>query len=421
MQNKWIAHVDLDACYAAIESLYNPKLRHLPVAICGDIELRHGIALAANQIAKMYRIKVGEDTIGSAKRKCPELNIISPRQPLYDQFCLWAKSDVYVNYSDYVEFYGPDGCWLDITDIVRDKYDAQQIADEIRIEIKETLGITCSVGASFNKIFSKLASELKKPDATTVITRETYKDIVWPLPPDRLLGVDVKTARILHAMGITDIGNIAKAPIGLLEDIFGKNGRTLHKYASGEECSPVKHKDYVAPASSIGHTSTTYRDMKTIDDVRHEIYALSERVASRIREQHFKCRTVKISIRGNDLKWVERQGTLETPTYITNNIAEKAMQIFQKQYKFTKPLRSIGVTASNFVSDETGVQGSLFDDETQDEKREKIARTMDTLRAMYGYSVIQRGIVLEDPKLTYVPPEYNRSAYRVGSAFFKDA
>ena len=415
-----IMHSDLNSCFAAIECLYNPKIRALPVAVCGDPELRQGIVIAANQVAKGHGINVGKDTIGSAKQKCPKINIVLPRQGLYDKFCLWTR-EIYNKHSDYVEPYGPDGCWLDVTNIVRDKYDAQLLADEIRAEIKETLGITCSVGAGFNKTSSKIASELKKPDATTVITRETYKDIVWPLPPDKLLGVDSKTKRILYAMGITDIGNIAKAPIELFEDIFGKNGRTLHLYASGEEKSPVKHKNYVEPTKSIGHTATTYRDMTTLEDVKREIYALSEKVTSRMREQHIKCETVQISLRENDLKWVERQGTLEMPAFLTDTIAKKALEIFEARYKFAKPLRSIGVKVCNFVPDTVGIQNSLFDDIAQDLKSDKLAHTLDTLRSMYGYNIIQRGIVLEDRKLTYVPTDYNRSGYKVGSAFFKDA
>ena len=420
MQDKWIAHVDINSCYAAIECLYHPELRHLPVAICGDIELRKGIVIAANSIAKMYGITVGEDTNGSAKRKCPGLIILKPRQALYDKFCLWAR-EICLKYSDFVENYGPDGFWIDVTHIVRDKYEARRLADEIRIDFKETLGLTVSVGASFNKTISKLAAELKKPDATTVITRETFKAIVWPLPPDKLLGINKKANLQLYTAGITDIGNIAKNPVEIFEDAWGINGWRLHHYASGEECSPVKHKDYVAPVNSIGHTATTYRDMKTVEDMKHVVYALSERVASRIREQHFKCRTIKISIRGTDLKWIERQGTLETPTCLTNNIAEKAMQIFQKKYRFTKPLRSIGITASNLISDNMGIQSSLFFDMEREEKLEKVAQTMDMLRAIYGYDIIRRGNDVEDEKLTYIAPDYNRAGYRVGSAFLKDA
>ena len=411
-----ILHSDADGFYAAVECLHNPKIRSLPVAVCGDKELRHGIVLAKNAIAKKYGIKTG-DVIHEAMEKCPSLITVPPHQSLYEQFSKWAR-EIYADYADNLEAYGLDECWIEVTNIARDEYDGQLIADEIRARIKETLGITCSIGISFNKVFSKLASGLRKPDCSTVISRETFKDIVWKLSPDNLLGVGSRINKGLYAAGITDIGNIAKTPVEVFEKALGKIGVTLHRYARGEENSPVKHKDYVEPVKTVGHIETTPRDMKTIEDIRRVVYALSEKVASRMRAEHYKCRTVKIYIRDNELKSCDRQGKLEEPSYITNNIAEKAMDIFKKQYHFTKPLRSIGVRACDLVPDSVGIQNSFFDDTEQDEKREKISHTMDILRSMYGYDIIQRGIVLEDKKLTYIPPDYNRTAYRVGSAFF---
>jgi DNA polymerase-4 len=223
--------------------------------------------------------------------------------------------------------------------------------------------------------------------------------------------------KIFKVLGISTIGHVANSSVELLEKVFGKVGRYLHRYANGEENSSVKHKDYVEPPKTIGSIETTPRDMKTIDDVRRVIYALSENVASRLREQNYKCRTVKVYIREYDLKYCDRQGKLETPSYITNNIAEKALEIFNTRYKFTKPLRSIGVRACDLVPANVSIQTSLFDDTSLDEKREKVAKTMDTLRTIYGYDIIQRGVVLEDRKLTYVPADYNRADYRVGSAF----
>jgi len=419
MKNRVVLHSDLNNFYAAVECLYRPEIRAKPVAVCGEPELRHGIVLAKNQLARRQGVETGQ-VIHEAQAKCPELVIVPPHQSAYERFSGWAR-EIYEQYADNIESYGLDESWLEITNLARDEYDGQAVADEIRAKMKETLGITCSVGVSFNKVYAKLASDLRKPDCSTVISRQKYKEIVWPMPPDKLLGVNTKIAMTLRAMGITDIGNIAKAPVELLEGIFGKNGRTLHRYASGEDNSPVSHKDYVEPPKSVGHTETTHRDMENAEDVRRVVYALSEKVASRMRAQHFKCRTIQVSIRENDLKWRERQGTLEVPTFIANTIAEKALEIFGARHKFAKPLRSIGVRACNLVPDTVGIQGSFFDDPARDEKMERLAGTVDTLRAIYGYGIIRRGIALEDEKLTYVPPDYDRSAYRVGSAFFKEA
>ena len=413
--NEVILHSDLNNFYASVECLYNPKIRKFPVAVCGDIELRHGIVLAKNQIAKVCGIKTGM-TVGDAKLKCPELITVEPHMDLYNKFSRWAR-EVYEEYADNIESFGQDEEWLDVTNLARDEYDGELIADEIRAKIKETLGITCSIGVSFNRIFSKLASDLRKPDATTVISRDNYKDIAWTLSADNLIGVNRGTMKIFSVMGIQTIGDIAKTPVYLLEGMLGKVGGYLHKAANGEGYTHVRHKDYVEPPKSIGNIETTPRDMKTIDDVRRVIYTLSENVTARLREQHYKCKTVKVYIRESDLKSCDRQGKLETPSYITNNIADRAMEIFNSQYKFNKPLRSIGVRACGLVSDDIAIQSSFFDDTEQDEKREKVAKMVDTLRSMYGYHIIQRGVVLENRKLTNIPNDYNRSAYRIGSSF----
>ena len=413
--SKVILHSDLNNFYASVECLYNPEIRRFPVAVCGDIELRHGIVLAKNSIAKLFGIKTGE-TIGTAKEKCPELVIVPPHMELYYKFSKWSR-EIYEEYADNIESFGPDENWIDVTNLARDEYDGEIIADEIRTKIKETLGITCSIGVSFNKIYSKLASDLRKPDATTVISRENYKDIVWKLSADNLIGVNRGTMNVFKAMEISTIGDIAATPVYLLEGMLGKVGGYLHRAANGEGYTYVTHKDYVEPPKTIGNIETTPRDMKTIDDVKRVVYTLSESVSSRLREQHYKCKTVKVYIRENDLKSCDRQGKLETPTYITNNIAERAMEIFNSRYHFTKPLRSIGVRACGLVPENIEIQSSFFDDTEQDEKRDKVAKTIDTLRSMYGYNIIQRGITFEDRSLTNIPDDYNRSSYRIGSSF----
>ena len=412
---KVILHSDLNNFYASVECLYNPQIRRFPVAVCGDIELRHGIVLAKNHIAKLCGVKTGE-TIGAAKQKCPELVTVLPHMELYKKFSQWSR-EIYEEYADNIESFGPDENWIDVTNLARDESDGELIADEIRTKIKETLGITCSVGVSFNKIYSKLASDLRKPDATTVISRDNFKDIAWKLPADSLIGVNRATMKVLGVMEISTIGELAAMPVYLMEGMLGKVGGYLHKAANGEGYAHVKHKDYIEPPKTIGNIETTPRDMKSLDDVRRVVYTLSESVSSRLREQRFKCETIKVYIRDRELKSCDRQGKLETPSYITNNIAEKAMDIFNSRYNFTKPLRSIGVRACGLVPDNIGIQSSFFDDTLQDEKRDKAAKMVDILRNMYGYNIIRRGITLEDKKLTAIPDDYNRSSYRVGGSF----
>lgn len=414
-----LLHIDFNSFYTTIECLLNPSIRNLPVAVCGEQELRHGIVVAVNMLAKSYGVKVG-NTIGEALRKCPKLKIVSINQAIYDEFPPLAKK-IYVQYSDFVENYGPDGAWIDITDIAKNVYDALIIADEIRIKVKETLGIPCSVGISFNKTISKLAAEQNKPDACTIIPYERFKELVWHLPCDNLLGVGPTINKMLYVAGITDIGNIAKTPVEVFEEVLGKNGATLHKYANGTEKSPVKHKDYAEPPKTFGHIHTTLRDMTTLEDIRHEIYSLSERVVSDMRKQHCRCRTVQINIRENNLQWCDRQGKLAVPSCITQNIAEKAMEIFRKQYYFTKPLRSIGVRVNDLIHENMYIQNPFLVDTTWEEKMEKVSFTMDRIRDIYGYDSINLAYNLEDRELTKIPDNYNRASYRVGNAFFTDA
>ena len=414
-----LLHIDFNSFYTAIECLLNPAIRNFPVAVCGEQQLRHGVVVAVNMLAKSYGVKVG-NSINEALRKCPKLVTVSIHQVIYDEFPAEAKK-IYVEYSDYVENYGPDGAWVDITAIAKNVYDALIIADDIRIKVKETLGISCSVGIAWNKTISKLAAEQNKPDACTMIPYEKFKELVWHLPCDNLLGVGPRINQMLYAAGIIDIGNIAKTPVKIFEESLGKNGATLHKYASGTEKSPVKHKDYVEPIKSVGHIHTTIRDMATIEDVSREIFSLSERVASDIRKQHHKCQTVQVNIRDNELKWCDRQGKLAVPSYITHSIAKKAMEIFKKQYYFTKPLRSIGIRVDDLIHEDMCIPNPFLVDTIWEEKMEKVSYAMDNIRSMYGYESIQRGYIWEDSALTNIPANYNRGSYRVGSAFFPDA
>jgi len=221
--------------------------------------------------------------------------------------------------------------------------------------------------------------------------------------------------RVLNAAGIKTIGDLAIAPVGLLEKVFGKVGGYLHLYANGDESSSVAHKDYIEPVKSVGRNMTTYRDMINFDDIWREIYMLSDSVASTLREKRLKCRTVKVSIREFDLKFCVRQGKLENPSYLTKDIADKAMNVFHTRYTFSKPLRSIGVRGDDVVPDNVLIQTNLFHDFRQDDKTESLERAMDNIRYRYGYEAIQWATVLLDKKLTYVPPDYNRSEYRINN------
>jgi DNA polymerase-4 len=386
------------------------------VAVSGDRTRRQGIIMARNMLAKYSGVNTGESTV-SALEKCPGLIVLPPSRKTYIDYA-YDTFLQYTEYSDYVQMVTDDDACdeacIDVTKIARDEQDGRQIAHEIRAKMKERLAITCSVGVSDNIIFAKIASDLRKPDSCTVITRDTYQDIIWKLPSDKLWGVNKPTKRILEYAKIYTIGDIANAPAGLLEKLFGKFGGYMHRYANGEDTSPVKHKDYVRPNKSLGSNETTPRDMETIDDVKRVVYMRSEIVASKLRRHHLKCRTVKLTIRENDLKYYDRQGKLEMPTFVSGQIAEKAMEIFQTRYNFTKPLRSIGVRACDLIPENEAIQTNLFFDMERYEKEERLERTIDNIRAVHGYDIIHHALIYADRDLTYVPPEYDRSLFLAG-------
>lgn len=393
-----ILHSDLNSFYASVECFCNPKIRHLPVAVGGDQEARHGIILAKNLIAKAYGVTTGE-AIWQARQKCKELVVIPANFERYLKYSKLVK-EIYAEYTDQTESFGIDENWLDVTDSVGLFGSGEVIANEIRHRVFSELGLTVSVGVSFNKIFAKLGSDIKKPDATTVISRDNYKSVVWKLPVSDLLYVGRSTTNKLHRYGIKSIGDLANCSIDYLHSWLGKWGIVLHRFANGLDNSPVAKNGAESYIKSIGNSTTTSRDLTRVEEVKAVFYMLSESVAARLREQKLKCTTVQIYIRDKKLISCERQARLEYPTFLTNEIAEKAMEIFLTKYQFKEPLRSIGVRGTNLVNKDTVLQLNLFTDIKKYDKQEQLEQTIDEIRGRFGYHVIKRGILLEDKSLT---------------------
>jgi DNA polymerase-4 len=398
-----ILHVDLNNFYASVECLHRPELRNLPVAVCGDPNLRHGIVLAKNYPAKKFGIKTGE-VIWHARQRCPDLVVVPPDYSLYLRFARLAR-EIYLDYTDQIEPFGIDEAWLDVTNSSNLYGNGEKIADEIRARIKFELGITASVGVSYNKIFAKLGSDMKKPDATTVIRPDNFQDLVWPLPASDLLYVGKATEQKLRRYGIKTIGDLASASQYFLHFILGKWGDILWSFAHGQDTTPVAPFGEEGIIKSIGNSTTTPRDLENNNDVKLIIYLLSESVAARMREHGFKCRTVQIHVRGCDLAVFERQGKVAKPTYLSSEIALRAMELFHTNYCWEKPVRSIGVRGTDFVTEGTPVQVSLFIDEAERKQREDLEHTVDGLRRRFGHFIIQRGIMLRDRKLTNLNPK----------------
>ena len=407
--SRTILHSDCNCFYASVELLHHPELRGKPVAVGGDPEARHGIVLTADYTAKRHGVKTGM-ALWQAKQVCPDITFLPPRMDLYLRFSKMAQ-EIYAEYTDKREPYGIDESWLDVTDSVSIKGDGYRIAQEISSRMKKELGITVSVGVSFNKIFAKLGSDYKKPDAITTMNKDEYKEKAWPLPVSDLLYVGSATNKKLYSMGILTIGDLARTDETLLVRRLGKMGSILWAFANGYDDSPVKLENTSAPVKSVGNSTTTPKDMETDEDVKIVLYILAESVAARLRENGLRCLTVEISIRDKDLFHFSRQMKLKNASNITREIAEAGYKLYKENYRlpanekelknstpeyYQKPLRSIGIRGTDLVTDYFWEQLDLFMDPQFREKQMKMDEAVDIIRKRFGFYSIQRGLMYRD-------------------------
>jgi len=388
-----ILHSDCNNFYASVECVLHPELKGKPLAVCGSQELRHGIVLAKNEQAKAYGIKTG-DAIWQARKKCPGIEIISPHHGLYGEYSHKMR-EIYYDYTDQIEPFGLDECWLDVTG---SQQNGVRIAAEIRRRARAELGITVSVGVSFNKVFAKLGSDLRKPDATTVITPENYKEKLWPLPIGDLLFVGKRTRQALGGRGLYTIGDVARADGTTLRALFGKSGDMLKAYALGLDDSPVARVGEYEPLKSIGNSTTTARDMMNPEDARAVLYGLCDSVAARLRENGVKCRMVSLWVRDNALSGFERQMMLPLPTNLSGELFQTSFALLQAHYDWRRPIRSLGVRTGHLIEEKQADQISLFPCERR-EKQEKLERTLDEICGQFGHGAVRRAVLLQDSSL----------------------
>lgn len=407
-----ILHSDMNNCYASIELLYRPELRGKPLAVGGDPEARHGIVLAKDQMAKKAGVKTGM-ALWQARQVCPDIVFVPPRMDLYLKFSRLAH-EIYGEYTDKQEAFGIDESWLDVTESCLIKGDGMTVANQISSRIKKELGITVSIGVSWNKIFAKLGSDYKKPDAITEISRENYKEIVWPLKAEELLYVGRATKRKLNQYGIRTIGELATADRRFLHRTLGKMGVVLSVFANGDDQTPVSYEDEHAPIKSIGNSTTTPRDLENETDVSIIIYLLAESVSARLRENHFVGDVIEISVRDNELHSFTRQRKVSMPTNITSEIGSYAMQIFKENYNWNKPIRSIGVRVADLMTDTVPVQLDLFNNQERRERQHKMDLAVDEIRRRFGYYSIQRGMMYQDRRLSSVNAKDDHTVYPHG-------
>lgn len=391
-----ILHSDLNNFYASVEMLKHPELRGVPVAVCGSKEERHGIVLAKNQIAKEAGVKTGE-VIWQAKQKCPRLVQLPADFSAYLRVSKEVRK-IYERYTDRVEAFGIDECWLDVTETQKLFGGGRAIAEGIRAAVKSEIGVTVSVGVSWNKIFAKLASDMKKPDAVTEITPENYRETAWRLPVEDLLYVGAATKRKLNAHGIHTIGRLAKTPEALLHDWLGKWGNYLYAFANGQDQTPVYRREEEQNIKSIGNSLTCYRDLKTDEDVYMLLLLLSDSVAARLRESGLgKAKTVHVSVTDNALAVYGKQGKMPFPSKVSVDIADCAFALYKAVYPGILPVRALGVSVSGFTGGND--QMNIFTDMIGENKRERMEEAVDKLRARYGNNIIQRATVLKDARL----------------------
>ena len=406
-----ILHCDANAFYASVECLYTPSIRHSPVAVCGSVEERHGIVLTKNQIAKQFGVQTGE-AIWQARQKCPDLICVPPDYALYIRFSQRMRR-VYEEYSDRVESFGLDEAWIDLTNPGLTIRDGERIAHEIRLRVKRELCITVSGGVSFNKVFAKLGSDMKKPDAVTVISQDSFRDMVWPLPVGDLLFVGPATRRKLADMNVRTIGDLARFDAECLRARLGKPGLMLNAYAAGLDRSPVMRADLRRAIQSVGNSATPPHDLETPADARCLYYLLAESVAARLRQEGLRARCVSISARNTELVTRSCQQMLPRATSLTGEIAQAAMRLFDGRFSDGFPYRSAGLSCSALTPDDAPAQLDFLGDEARRIKTERLESAIDGLRRRFGHQIVRRAVVLTDGQYAQINPKEEHTVHPV--------
>lgn len=403
-----ILHSDLNNFYASCEQAFNPSLKGSFLGVTGSVKSRHGIILAKSTNAKLMGVKTGM-TIRAAKDICPDLVLVEADFEKYLYYSDLVRK-IYLEYTDLVEPFGIDEAWLDVTGS-KIFGDGEKIANEIRKRVRD-LGLTASVGVSFNKIFAKLGSDMKKPDATTVISYDNYKNTVWNLPASDLLMVGRKTAEKLAKFNVNTIGDLAATDANFLTKSFGKWGAMLSDYANGRDFSPVRKYEEPDEIKSVGNSMTCYRDLVNLDDVHVMFSVLTDSVASRVVKKNLgRAGTVSITARDENLQTFTRQAKLNPPSSYSDDILDLAVELFQKNYDFKKGIRTLGVSVSDFRREEGQI--SMFDDGGY-EKKMKLQKAVGVIRDKYGQKSVQKAVTLKDTRISREDPETTHTVHPQG-------
>lgn len=387
-----ILHCDLNNFYASVEIRDDPSLAGKPVAVCGSVEDRAGIVLAKNDIAKSYGVKTAE-SIYEAKNKCRNLVIVPPRMDKYMEVSRRVKQ-IYLGYTDLVEPMGMDECWLDVTGSHYLFGSSQKIADELREKVRAATGLTISVGVSFTKILAKLGSDMKKPDATTVLLPGDYMQKIAALPADSMVGIGPATMRALKKLRIYTLGDLAQSDPEMLKRHIGKAGIALWRAVNGYDDNAVHHNNYYCQSKSIGNSCTLRHDLYSDREVWQVMLSLSENVTRRMREEELCATGVCISVKTNDLEYKEYQAQLEYPLRSSLALAQEGYKLFAQRFDWHLPIRAVGIRGINLISSKLERQYSLFADSQRLDKEEILADVSDELRRRFGRGIIKPAAIM---------------------------
>lgn len=396
--DRTILHCDLNNFFASVEIRKHPEWQDVPMIVGGATDQRHGIVLAKNMLAKKLGIQTGE-SIYQAKCKCPSLVVAEPH---YDEYLYYSRKvrQIYAQVTDQIEPMGIDECWLDVTASLDLFGTGRQIADRLRRTVKAETGLTISAGVSFNKVFAKLGSDMKKPDAVTEIPADRFREIVWPLPAFEMLGVGMKTYKKIYYRGCRTIGDIANTKVELLESWLGKLGKVLWVYANGLENARVLWQTEAEPIKSIGHGTTTVQDLTNDTEVRYVLEELAEEVGTKLRNHGLSAGGVSVQIRENDMNVREYQCKLPHRTQLARELAGEGAALFQRKHTWRLPLRSVTIRAIDIEKAGVPEQLDLFTDHTRRDRLLTLETTVDQIRERYGTHAITCGTYLAADKLS---------------------
>ncbi len=396
--DRCILHIDINNCYASIEQKLNPELKGKAIAVCGSQEDRRGIILAKSEQAKKFGVQTGE-VIWQAKQKCPDLLAVPPH---YEEYLKHSKmaQELYYEYTNLVEPFGIDECWIDVTESARLFGSGEAIAEQILLRMKEEIGLTVSIGVSFNKIFAKLGSDMKKPDAMTVIKREDFKEKIWHLNANELLTIGRKTSKKLKSFGINTIGDVAKMDPMFIKSLLGKNGYDMWVYANGLDNSKVADATYVYKNKSISNGFTCRKNLENHDEIRKAFSLLAQRVSKRLINDRVKSSCVQISLKDEKLQVEQFQTTLQVPINNSVGLLEIAMELVKENHDYKKPIRAVNLRTTHLVDENENCQLDLFNEFIENDKREKIDKVIINLEDKYSRGAVKLCTSLDHDKIS---------------------